>query len=502
MSKIILLVIDGGDFEIINKGIENGILTNFKKIKEKGAYGSLTSTIPPVTPVAWASLLTGKTPAKTGIIDFFYVKKSNSGIDVNVASKTHLKSKTLYDLLYRYGKKIISINIPFTYPPSTVKADIVISGMDTPPNRNYFRPKNLERLLKKVGYIVEPEIGYKGNKDEIIYTKYLIDSLNKRKEILMHFILKCKFDVIICFLRESDLISHALWGIEDNKYIMEVYKKIDEIIGEILEVLDNESVLFIVSDHGFSSEKYIVSLNTLFLEEGLLNLKISVKTIFKRILLFAGFEPIKGLEKTARFKFLYKILLNLQIKRKLHDMLFISLNDVDWEKTKVISYNATGPYGLVYFLKKDEKTISSIMKALNKIRPIIDKVFFIKDIYGIERDDMPDIIVKWKEGYISTHSFLRNIFTKTPKNRRGNHDLDGIIFAFGNNIKNGVTIENSKIYDILPTILSYFMIPIPKDIDGNVIKEIFKDTYNISKEKASEKERIRNTIKKLRRISK
>jgi predicted AlkP superfamily phosphohydrolase/phosphomutase len=496
MTKIILLVVDGGTFKIIEKGLEN--LPNFKELKKNGAYGVLTSTMPPITPAAWASLLSGKNPAKTGIFDFYYVKRDNIGFKLGVTTKANLKSITLYDILHEYGKKIISINVPLTYPPSTVKGDVIIPGLDTPPGRLCVHPQELEKVLKDIGYIVEPEIGYKGDGDEEIYTRYLVNVLDKRCKTLLYFLSKYDWDLIVCFLRETDLISHALWRVKDDKYVLEVYRKVDEIVGEVLQRLDKDTLLFIISDHGFTSEKYIVSLNALLLREGLIQLKKSIKTKFKKLLLSIGFEPTIGLEKMSRFSFIYKKLLNPNLKRSLHDSLFISLSDIDWTKTRAISSSSTGSYGIIYFIKNDGETRRLVMKALEKINSAIDEIFFIEDLYDVKGENMPDIMVKWKEGYVATHMFLREVIVKTTKNRRGNHDIDGIFFAYGSNIKEKYYIENAKIYDIFPTILACMDLPVPSDVDGRVLTEIFKDKPKIKRQKQSEKDRIRRVLKKIK----
>ncbi|RLE47527.1 MAG: hypothetical protein DRJ18_03130 [Candidatus Methanomethylicota archaeon] len=72
--RVIVIGLDGATWKLIKPWAEEGKLQTLKRLMEEGAYGELKSTIPPITAAAWASLLTGKNPGKTGIYDFLYLK--------------------------------------------------------------------------------------------------------------------------------------------------------------------------------------------------------------------------------------------------------------------------------------------------------------------------------------------------------------------------------------------------------------------------------------------
>ncbi|WP_193383885.1 hypothetical protein [Pyrococcus yayanosii] len=95
--------------------------------------------------------------------------------------------------------------------------------------------------------------------------------------------------------------------------------------------------------------------------------------------------------------------------------------------------------------------------------------------------------------------------------RRGTpaHRLNGIFLAYGPGIKKGYKIENAKIYDIAPTILHIFGLPIPNDMDGRVLMEIFEEDSEFAKrkpkyvdpsyyEKKQEDEKLKKAIKNLK----
>lgn len=85
------------------------------------------------------------------------------------------------------------------------------------------------------------------------------------------------------------------------------------------------------------------------------------------------------------------------------------------------------------------------------------------------------------------------------------HSLSGIFLAYGPGIKKGNKINGSKIYDIAPTILHILGIPIPRDMDGEVLKEIFESDSELANRqiiysRADEKEQITRKIRNLKKL--
>ena len=69
-GRVIVLGIDGGDYETAKELIEAGKLPNLAKLAQQGTFAPLTSTISPESPTAWAALNTGRNPSETGVPGF------------------------------------------------------------------------------------------------------------------------------------------------------------------------------------------------------------------------------------------------------------------------------------------------------------------------------------------------------------------------------------------------------------------------------------------------
>ncbi|MEO0295367.1 MAG: alkaline phosphatase family protein, partial [candidate division WOR-3 bacterium] len=71
MNKVCVIGIDGATFKIIDPLCKKGKLKAISNLIKEGKKYELETTIPPLTPSAWSSFMTGKNPGKHGILDFF-----------------------------------------------------------------------------------------------------------------------------------------------------------------------------------------------------------------------------------------------------------------------------------------------------------------------------------------------------------------------------------------------------------------------------------------------
>src|SRR5512144_151221 len=69
--KVFVVAWDGATLDLVRPWAAAGLLPNIKRVFDRGAWGTLYSTIPPVTPVAWLSFATGRNPGQHGVFDFF-----------------------------------------------------------------------------------------------------------------------------------------------------------------------------------------------------------------------------------------------------------------------------------------------------------------------------------------------------------------------------------------------------------------------------------------------
>lgn len=552
MTRILIIGIDGATWDVIKPWTEEDKLPTFKKLMEKGVFGILESTIPPLSPPGWTSAFTGVNPGKHNLFDFFIYDNYEKHV---VTSKTR-KAKAIWQILNEYGKKVVVVNVPLTYPPDKVDG-VMISGMGTPGLKSDFTyPKSFKKeLLENIGYRME--IG-RETCNEDTYLKNLYNTEEKIKEMAIYLMNHYRWDMFITVFVCSDRVQHFYWKYMDTKHpmynpegakkygdaILKYYQKLDNILKKLIENIDESTIVIIMSDHGFGPIYKGVYIGNWLREHGFLKLKegrtqhmfINIKKLMFKFRLtkekFVSLLLFKlHLEKFTEF-------IPKQIKKMMLDILPSSRNpfsnivsEIDWYKTKAYSPSSSGQSiminvkgrelnGIVEPHKEYEEVRNYIIKELSNLedpeinKKIIKKVYKREEIYwGPYVGNAPDLIVEMRDGYFLHEGFGEKLIMSPkfgPGDISASHRLEGIFLTYSPAIKKGKQIiKNAKIIDIAPTILHLFGIPIPRDMDGRVLKEIFKEDREYAKkdiayqevEDKSEKDRIRNKIKDLKSIS-
>src|SRR5436190_1634238 len=152
-KKIMVLGIDGMDPKLLQTFVDQGRMPNFKALMAEGDFRPLQTTMPPQSPVAWSTFMTGMDPGGHGIFDFIHVDPSKmtpyssmaqadpGGRPVNVGSwsfptsgggvKMMRKGATFWQMLGEHGLRSTIFRMPVNFPP--VKAPgRALAGMGTP----------------------------------------------------------------------------------------------------------------------------------------------------------------------------------------------------------------------------------------------------------------------------------------------------------------------------------------------------------------------------------
>jgi predicted AlkP superfamily phosphohydrolase/phosphomutase len=218
-KKVFVLGLDGATLTLLDRKA----LPHIKRLIDKGVSGELLSR-PAVTPIAWTSMVTGVNPGKHGIFGF---RKGD-----RLINSQNKKAKELWD----YAKSIV-INVPMTYPARPIDG-VMITGMMTPTidSAGAVFPESERAYLKKVDYVIEPEIKLSEIKK----------SLEIRTKIAHYYAQNYNWQLFFHVFREFDVLQHFFWG-QDLRY----YRIVDTLLGELQEKFP-DSFFMIVSDHGFT----------------------------------------------------------------------------------------------------------------------------------------------------------------------------------------------------------------------------------------------------------
>jgi predicted AlkP superfamily phosphohydrolase/phosphomutase len=485
--KLFVLGLDGATWDVIEPLINSGKLPNLKKIKKDGSYGTLKSTLPPNTIPAWLSMATGKNPGKLGIYDFFKIDCTKSQYQV-VTSKEFRKNGSYWDLLNRHGYRTNIINHPFLYPFYEING-IIVGGLGLPENSPKSYPANLAQKLDHLTndyWTTLPSLPYvPSDKKQFVRD---LEELIEKQFLGVHYLIDKDWDLFLHITSSSDLLQHNMWddwvdikSIYHNNFLR-IWEILDQKIGSLLDRLSDVNIL-ILSDHGFGE------LNENFLLTKWLYRNGYVKTYS---------TPQKN-NKPSPSVNNSQSLSNKNSFVKNKDRQNSSLKRggvpdiIDIENSGVIGFS-TGSTGSLYINKSAKNRLNLKRQLIRDLKTTGEKygleinVYQPYEIYhGCMVDPAPDLIFNIDNFRcnIQTSKMTGKIFSKTVsvKHLSGSHRCEGIFLANGPDIRKGNNIGKISIYDIAPTILHIFNIPIPKDVDGRVLKEIFIRNSEIARRK-------------------
>jgi predicted AlkP superfamily phosphohydrolase/phosphomutase len=431
-------------------------LTNIRRLMEMGCYGRLESIIPPITVPAWMCMATSQDPGSLGIYGFRNRLDHSYGGLGFVNSKS-IQEITLWDQVAREGKRSIIVGVPPSYPPRKVNGICVGCFLTPDPAKDIFTyPVELTDEINKIlgNYSVDVK-GFRTNAKD--WLKDQIYSMSRKQFDLVRHLLKTQEWDYFHFVEIGlDRLQHGFWQFHDPQHVLyepdnshpevirDYYIYLDEQIGKLLELIDDDTVVLIVSDHGAQRLDGGYCVNEWLVREGLLVLE----------------EYPSEITPFAKLK-------------------------VDWGKTKV--WSEGGYYARVFLNVKDrepngiiEKSnygsfrdeIEAMFKATldDKGKPLGTLVFKPEEIYQTVNNIAPDLIVHFGGLYWRSIGSVGHPGIHTQENDTGpdgcNHaQLGSFILAGSNTYLNG-EVKGAHLLDIAPTLLELAGYDVPSTMQG------------------------------------
>jgi predicted AlkP superfamily phosphohydrolase/phosphomutase len=285
---------------------------------------------------------------------------------------------------------------------------------------------------------------------------YLIHE--ERERMFFDALEKTSRGACICVFDITDRVQHMFWRyLSDGRasareqpkngsanVIEDLYQRMDDLVGRTLREIENDTLLLVISDHGFKAFKWGVNLNTWLHQQGYLSLKESSEAA-------EWFENVDWTKTTAYAFGLTGIYLNMKTRE--------SLGTVE-------------PGKQACQLKKELREKLQGLVDTETGRVAIRQVFDSGEAFsGPYKENAPDLIIGFGEGYRASWDSVQGRVTKmvfevNAKAWSGDHCIDpdlvpGVLFS---NWK--ITADRPAITDIAPTVLELFGVGLPPHMDG------------------------------------
>ncbi len=517
--RTVIFGVDGLTFRILHPLIERGDLPNFQRLSQQGCEAVLESKYPPVTPAAWTSLSTGMRPAKHGVYDFWeYEEPREAGTARKSRVQTHRKGgKAIWNILSEYGKHVLVINVPLTYPPDTVNG-VMVSGYMTPSTDVEFTyPAAFkEELLRTVpDYEIDVDLKSIFRGDEQEGKKRLVDAVlrmtERRMDLTMALLKEKPWDFCYVAFVGADRLQHAMWEeiISLDQRATEYYRLLDFSIGLILDQLGPDDSLFVISDHGFQGVSVAFDINEFLLSRNLLKLSTDTqRNAAKRNANLKHRMQQLGLLSLAR-KVRRRLEASGLVEKHRGDVYQPLLTDINWRETQAYVPSMSGFLGgyADVFLDEslDAEGVARLREELQRQvnprtgKPLIDAIYST-EVFGSGpyAPTEPHLLLLPTEGITFDMKLGNTRHWSDMSQVRGAHQKDGVLYAYGGGIKRGFKAPNVEIYDLVPTVLRSMNLPLPGEFDGRILDEIFEQPSAGTNAKESDEGSLaRRKLKKL-----
>ena len=307
-----------------------------------------------------------------------------------------------------------------------------------------------------------------GRMDEKTFMDDLFVAFDDRARTILHEIDVKDWDLMVGVIESTDRVQHMMWRLIDPKHplydaqlaakfgdsIERVYKRADDFVGEVVRRVGPDVPIVIVSDHGFHSWRKAVNLDTWLVQNG------------------------------------YMVMKGQSADKKLADLFGGGTfwENVDWSRTRAYAMGI----GQIYFNLRGRESqgivspgaeASTLADELSKKlltmtdpddgTPIVRAVYKRDDIYsGPYLGNAAELQVGMNDGYrVSWQTTLggspQGIVYKND--RKWSADHGGYDYAITSGIlvsSRPIVTQDPRIIDLAPTVLKYFGVSIPGDIDG------------------------------------
>ena len=488
--RCFVIGLDGATFDLILPWVAQGKLPAMAQVLARGAWGQLRSTVPPMTGPAWTTFATGANPARHSIYDWVYREPGTYNFVPATAANRRLPS--LWSLLSAAGRRVAVVNVPMTFPPEPVNG-LLISGLPTPSKQvTSTHPPELAQEIERItgNYILYPDPGQAYSDAGVdAFLARLYQTTETRIKLVENLRGREAWDFFMVVFNGTDTVQHAMWKFmspahplhdptKAAKYgdaILTFYQFLDRWLATQIASLPPDTVLMLMSDHGFGPFHKFIHVNNWLREQGFLAIKPAWRARLKYAAFRAGFSPMA----------VYDLLMRLglgSLKREvvrgqgqgLLRTLFLSFDDVDWPATRAYSLgnigqirlNVTGrePQGCVAPGREYEQVREEIMARLRLLtdpatgEAVVDEIYPREELYrGPYLEDAPDIVFLPKRleyfGFGEYEFGSHRVIEAMRRGISGTHRMNGIFAALGEPVQPGVEISGATLADLAPTVL-------------------------------------------------
>ena len=409
----------------------------------------LVSTIPPWTPPAWISMITGVNPARHGIYTFHNVVKTETGFRTELVRYSSILYPPLPEVLNTYGRRGIFLNIPASYQAPRTSNSVMVSDWASPsiqvnnPKFQYLADAFSKNIIAK----------------EFTDLYKLRNAIHERITSIIAAIMRAVEDykprLLFSVFSELDWIMHQDPGFvtgDNIEFYSDILGEIDRLIAYLRD--KHKMRIIVVSDHGFALYSKLIFLGDILAHR---NIRLASISYGARKSSNLKSKLIAWVSRHKKIKLLAKKILLKTIGK------LPSSREIPYSSVDVLDL---GAYCL-YISPRIPR--NKVLDALREYSDYID-TYTCEEAYGEKcHGSYPDIIVvPNNDAFISYHSKDKTMIKEA---RVSQHHPIGVLMVEGiDRVPSRANI--TSVFALLLTLLD---LPIPSYADKTLIENIDLD---------------------------
>ena len=467
-----------------------------RSVMASGARAELASVIPPLTPPAWTTLMTGRTPGNHGIFDFLRFEFRSGVRQLRVLDAQDVSSPTVWSILARHGVRSNVLNFPMTFPARGHAGNVVPGWVPWRHLRLACHPKTLYESLTAALPGFNPrelamdmsleERALEGCHGEDDYENLIQLHIRRERQwfaVMRHLMREEPAAVSAVLFDGVDKLQHFCWRFLDRAifpdraisgaapsgfesrvrgWCLDYFREIDGFIGELVALGGRDASVIIASDHGFGPTVEVFHLNQWLREHGYLVWAEASKVA-------PAHAETLGMGTMAK-----------------------RFYEIDWEKTTAycptpsgngIYISPPGRNGEGVPAARYESFRRELMAKLRQFtdpangEPVVTRIWTREEAFsGSEMSHAPDLTLSLRDGGLVSILPAETVL-KPRKETSGAHRPNGVFVAMGEGIRQGVSLPPLSLPDIAPLLLYRMGLPLPAEMEGRVPEDLFEPEY-------------------------
>jgi predicted AlkP superfamily phosphohydrolase/phosphomutase len=488
MNPTLLLGLDGATFTILDPLMANGTMPFLNEFINNGVRAELRSTVNPLTPPAWISMITGRSPGNHGVFDFIWAEERKKDYYFTLYNFRDIQCETIWSMVSRQGGRACSLNFPMMSPPPEISGYVLPGLVSWKHLRRNMHPSACYDELKTIPGFNPKELAWdfdlekKASKGvpEAEFESWIEFHIRREAQWfeVMHYLMKKDPSELTAIIFDGpDKILHIGWRFLDLNYFpkqpssweqkirdlcLKYFHVLDGFLAELTAAAGPQARTFLTSDHGFGPSHFVLRINSWLHSQGYLQ-----------------WRNIDNLEEAAQ-----------RGAKRLVEQHFVLL---DWNKTTAYARTVTSN-GIYIRVAREpgqtgvpadqyERFRNDLIEKLNAIEDplsgerIIKRVLTREEAYpGRFNDLAPDLTLVMQDyGFVSILN-KEPIIAHRPE-VEGTHYPEGIFMGRGPGIQRGSVLPQFSILDIAPCLLYSLGLKIPSDFEGALPDGIFDKSF-------------------------